>query len=156
MTAVVVVADSGPQHAALTEAVGAVAGASIVRHVSGRTALDRALATIEPDLVVIGDLRAPAHAMARLAEARRAAPRAKIVVAGSGPGATWLADALRAGAAAVVPGPVEPRTLAIVLREVSAAEPPARRPAPLHAAGLPDLIPPHGAGEPGASICVAA
>ena len=74
----------------------------------------------EADLVVIGDLAVAGEALARLGEVRRAAPTAKVVILSSRPDASWLADALRADACAVLPGCVEPETLAIVLREVIA------------------------------------
>jgi DNA-binding NarL/FixJ family response regulator len=120
MTRVVVVADSGPVLANLTAAVGTVPGAYIIRHGSSSAPLDRLVAPLAPDLVVIGDLLAPDRALARLAEVRRAAPAAKVVVLSCAPEADWLADALRAHASAVLPGNVEPRTLGVVLREVLA------------------------------------
>jgi DNA-binding NarL/FixJ family response regulator len=120
MIRVIVVADSGPVLANLTAAVGTLAGSYIVRHGSTAGPLDRLVAPLAPDLVVIGNLLAPECALARLAEVRRAAPDAKVVVCSSEPGAEWLADALRAHASAVVPGNLEPQTLAQVLREVIA------------------------------------
>jgi chemotaxis response regulator CheB len=125
MTRVVVVADSGAVMADLTNAVSAVAGAYIVRHGSGRVPLDRLVARVDPDVVVIGDLQRSSEALARLAEVRRAAPAAKVVMLSSDPGASWLADALRADAAAVLPGGVQPGALALVLQEVIAAAAPA-------------------------------
>lgn len=121
MTRVVVVADSGSVMSDLTAAIGSMAGAYIVRHGSGRARLDRLVAHIAPDLVVIGDLQQPKEALARLGEVRRAAPDAKVVILSSTPEASWLADALRAEASAVLPGSIAPHTLAIVLREVIAA-----------------------------------
>jgi len=121
LTRVVVVADSGPVLASLTAAVGTVPGAYIIRHGSSAGPLDRLVAPLAPDLVVIGDLLVPEDALARLAEVRRAAPAARVVVLSSSPEAGWLADALRAHAAAVLPGSLEPATLGVVLREVLAA-----------------------------------
>ena len=118
MTRVIIVADNGPSLANLTAAVAAVPGAYIVRHLSGAGPLDRVVAPLAPDMVLIGDLRGPDPALARLAEVRRAAPAAKVVVLSSAAEADWLADALRAQASAVLPGNLEPQTLAIVLREV--------------------------------------
>ena len=121
MTRVVVVADSGPALASLTAAVGTIPGAYVVRHGSSANRLDRLIAPLAPDLVVIGDLMVPEDALARLAEVRAAAPAAQVVVLSSSPEAGWLADALRAHAAAVLPGSLEPQTLGVVLREVLAA-----------------------------------
>lgn len=123
MTRVVVVADSGSVMSDLTAAIGLIPGAYIVRHGSGRASLDRLVAHIEPDLVVIGDLKLPVEALTRLGEVRRAAPAAKVVILSSTSDASWLADALRAKASAVLPGTIAPHTLAIVLREVLADRP---------------------------------
>jgi DNA-binding NarL/FixJ family response regulator len=120
MTRVVVIADSGSTLKALTGAVMTVRGAEIVRYGNIRTRLDRLLASAAPDLVVIGDLRIAQQALIRLAEVRRAAPAAKVVLLSSSSGAAWLADALRAEASAVLPGNPEPRVLGIVLRDVLA------------------------------------
>jgi DNA-binding NarL/FixJ family response regulator len=118
----VIIADSGSVLADLTAAVADVSGTHIARHASGRAPLDRLLLPLAPDLVVIGALTDPRLALARLAEVKRAAPAAKVVVLSERSEASWLADALRADAAAVLPGPVDPRTLAVVLREVIGAE----------------------------------
>jgi chemotaxis response regulator CheB len=130
MTRVVVVADSGAVMADLTNAVSAVAGAYIVRHGSGRVQLDRLVARVDPDVVVIGDLQRSSEALARLAEVRRGAPAAKVVMLSSDPAASWLADALRADAAAVLPGGVQPGALALVLQEVIGAASAPVEPAP--------------------------
>ena len=120
MTRVVVAADSGPVLASLTAAVGTVPGAYIVRHASSAGALESLVAALAPDLVLIGDLLSPHAALTRLAEVRRAAPKAKVVVISSSPAADWLGDVLRAHASAVLPGELEPHTLGRVLREVLA------------------------------------
>ena len=118
MIRVVVVADSGPVLASLTAAVKTVPGAYIVRHANSAGPLDRVVAPMAPDLVLIGDLLFPDDALRRLAEVRIAAPAAKVVLLSSSPEASWLADALRAKASAVLPGRLEPDTLGLVLREV--------------------------------------
>jgi len=124
MTRVVIIADSGLALANLTAAVESVPGAHIVRHGSSAAPLDRLVAPLAPDLVVIGDLRSPDKALARLAEVHRAAPLAKVVVLSSTTEAGWLADALRARASAVLPGNLEAQTLGLVLREVLADDTP--------------------------------
>jgi DNA-binding NarL/FixJ family response regulator len=122
VTRVIIVADSGSALANLTTAVGTVPGAYIVRYISTGP-LERLVAPLAADLVVMGGLVGPRRALARLAEVRRAAPAAQVVVLSSTPEAGWLADALRGHASAVVPGNIEPRTLGVVLREVLAANP---------------------------------
>ena len=130
MTRVIVVADSGPALAVLTAAVATVPGAYIVRHGSSAVPLDRLVAPLAPDLVLIGDLLAPDKALARIGDVRRAAPLAKIVVLSSHAEAAWLADALRARASAVLPGNLDPHTLGLVLREVLAESPAVIHPMP--------------------------
>jgi chemotaxis response regulator CheB len=120
MTRVVIVADSGATMATLTAAVTAVRGAHIVRYGNSRTRLERMLAPVEPDIVVIGDLHTAAGALPRLAEIARTAPGAQVVLIGDGRHVSWLPDALRARAAAVLPGNVDARVLSIVLEEVIA------------------------------------
>ena len=120
MTRVIIVADSGAALANLTAAVESVPGTFIARHASTNGPLEGLVSSLAPDLVIIGDLLAPDRALARLAEVRRAAPEAKVVVVSSTPEADWLADALRHEASAVVPGEVEPHTLGLVLSEVLA------------------------------------
>lgn len=95
MTRVVVVADSGSDLARLTNAVGSIAGAYIARHVSGRARLDRLVARLDPDLVVVGELHVPGDAPARVAEVRSAAPGARIVVISSSSDNGGLEAALR-------------------------------------------------------------
>jgi DNA-binding NarL/FixJ family response regulator len=125
VTRVVIVADSGATMATLTAAVTAVRGAHIVRYGNSRTRLERMLAPVAADLVVIGDLHTAAAALPRLAEIARTAPAAKVVVIADRREVSWLPDALRARAAAVLPGNVDARVVAIVLEEVIAERTPA-------------------------------
>ena len=118
MTRVLLAADSGATMACLTDAVATVKGSHIVRYGNSRTRLDRILSASRPDLVVLADLRSSQGALARLAEVRRTLPCAKTVVLSFSADAGWLAEALRAEAAAVVPGRLEARTLGTVLQEV--------------------------------------
>ena len=138
MTRVIIVADSGPALASLTAAVATVPGAYIVRYGSSTHRLDRLVAPLSPDLVVIGDLLAPEHALASLADVRRAAPAAKVVVMSSTSEAVWLGDALRAQASAVLPGTLDAETLGVVLREVLAEREPA---VPVEAGATAERIP---------------
>jgi DNA-binding NarL/FixJ family response regulator len=129
VTRIAIVADSGATMAKLTAAVTAVKGAHIVRYGNSRTRLERLLAPAEPDVVVIGDLHTAAGALVRLAEIAGTAPAAKVVLLGDGQEVRWLPDALRARAAAVLPGNIEARVLAVVLGEVIAER--AATPVPL-------------------------
>jgi len=118
-----VVADSGPAMAALTGTLRHMPELEIVRYATGGSPIAALVRATAPDLVLIDELHRREHVLARLAEARREAPDAAAVVLAAEPHAGWLADALRAGAAAVVPGPVGQATLELVLREVLATTP---------------------------------
>jgi DNA-binding NarL/FixJ family response regulator len=113
----IVVADSGPVLAALTRAL-VENGVEIVRHASGRTRVDALVRGFEPDLVLIDEMRWPPMALARVGEVRQAAPSASVVVMAERLEGNWLAEALRMGAAAVMPASTDPETFRRVLTEV--------------------------------------
>lgn len=138
MTRVVLVADTGAALADLTAAAGSVPGGYIVRHVSGTAPLDRLVAPLAPDLVVVGDLVEPAHALARLAEARGVCPEAAVVAVSSAPAGGWLAAMLHAQATALVPAGLQPAALGALLRAVAAGESPV---SPLRSVSAPAAVP---------------
>jgi DNA-binding NarL/FixJ family response regulator len=115
----IVIADSGPVLAALTRALLAVDGVEIARHASGRSSVHALVRGFAPDLVLIDEMHWAPRALARVAEVRSAAPAAAIVVVAHLEGA-WLADALRMGAAAVMPASADPETFNQILTEVVA------------------------------------
>jgi DNA-binding NarL/FixJ family response regulator len=119
----IVIADSGPVLASVTRALVEIHGLEIVRHASGRTRVDALVRGFAPDLVLIDEMRWPPLALARVREVRRAAPGAAIVVLAEGLEGNWLADALRLGAAAVMPADADPDTFRQVLTEVIARTP---------------------------------
>jgi DNA-binding NarL/FixJ family response regulator len=123
MTRAMVVADSGPAMAALTQSLRRMPDLEIVRYASGRNSIGPLVRASAPDLVLIDEMHWLQDALARLAEAREAAPGAAVVVLAAEQDAAWLADALRAGAAAVLPGGVDAATLELVLREVLVTDP---------------------------------
>ena len=115
MTHVLVVADKGSTFGRLTAALGAVAGAHIVRYACGRARLDGLVAALVPD-VVIGDLGATANARARLEEVRRVAPATRVIVLTSSPEILRLVDT-RGDLATALPGDLDAAALGIALRE---------------------------------------
>jgi DNA-binding NarL/FixJ family response regulator len=123
MTRALIVADSGPAMAELTQALRRMPEVEIVRYASGRSSITRIARASAPNLVLIDEMHWRDDALARIAEVRREAPGAAIVVLAAGPDTGWLADALRAGAAAVLPGAVDAATLELVLREVLVTDP---------------------------------
>lgn len=118
MINVALVADSGSALEAMTSSLASLSNVYIVRHCHGGTSIGRSLRPFAPDLVLIDEMDWPKLALQRIAEVRLTVPFAKVVVRASRPEAGWLADALRAGACAVVPRSAGPATLGIVLNEV--------------------------------------
>ena len=118
MISVALVADSGAALEAMTRSVSTLSRVTIVRHCHGRAPIGRALARFAPDLVLVDEMHWPRLALQRVEEIRGTLPHARIVVRAERPEASWLADALRAGASAVVPATAGPETLAVVLAEV--------------------------------------
>jgi DNA-binding NarL/FixJ family response regulator len=123
MTTVVIVADRGSDMARLTASVASVRGTEIVRHASGHAPVAQLVAAHAPSLVVLGEMSPRRLTLERLAEVRVAAPQATVVVVAGDAGSRWLADALRAGATAVLPGELGAGALAAVLQELIATNP---------------------------------
>jgi DNA-binding NarL/FixJ family response regulator len=115
---VALVADSGAAMETMTRSVSTLAHVNIVRHCHGHASIAPALARFAPDLVLVDEMGWARLALQRIEEIRRTLPHARIVVRAERPEASWLADALRAGANAVVPATAGPETLGIVLAEV--------------------------------------
>ena len=118
MISVALVADSGAAMEEMTRSVSTLSRVNIVRHCHGRAPIGRALARFAPDLVLVDEMHWPRLAMQRIEEIREMLPQARIVVRAERPDAGWLADALRAGASAVVPATAGADTLGLVLAEV--------------------------------------
>jgi DNA-binding NarL/FixJ family response regulator len=119
--AVALIADSGPALEAMTRSLASVPGVDIVRHCHGHARIGAGLKRCAPDLVLLDEMHWPRLALQRLEELRVVLPDARVVVRASRPEAGWLADALHAGASAVVPATAGPETLGLVLREVVSA-----------------------------------
>lgn len=117
MTRVIVIADGGPTLEALTRTLHGLKGVEIVRHLGGRPPA-ALMQRLQPDLVFIDELTSPQTCLVAVARARAAAPAAAIVVRAARPEAGWLADALEAGADAVLPAVADDATLQLVLDEV--------------------------------------
>ena len=121
MTNVVIIADCGADMAGLTASVSALGHARIARHANGRASVARLVAMHEPELVVIGEIRPRRLTFERLSEVRAAVPAASVVIVAADAGSRWLAEALRAGATAALPGELGTNALTAVLQEVTAS-----------------------------------
>jgi DNA-binding NarL/FixJ family response regulator len=122
MTSAVIITDDAADLARLTTSVAALPDIDVVRLTSGRTSVGRLMAVHQPSLVVIDEMEPQRLALERLAEIRATAPRAAVVVLAPA-GSRWLGEALRAGAAAVVPGAPNAQALTAVLRDALAPDP---------------------------------
>jgi DNA-binding NarL/FixJ family response regulator len=115
---VALIADNGPALEAMTRSVASLPSVNIVRHCHGHSRIGASLKRCAPDLVLLDEMHWPRLALQRLDEIRAVLPHTRVVVRASRPDAGWLADALRAGASAVVPATAGADTLGLVLKEV--------------------------------------
>ena len=120
MIAVALIADNGPALEAMTRSLASLPGVNIVRHCHGHARIGAGLARCAPDLVLLDEMHWPRLVLQRLEELRQVLPEARVIVRTARPDAGWLADALRAGASAVVPATAGAETLGVVLQEVVA------------------------------------
>lgn len=120
MISVALIADSGPALEAMTSSLASVPGVNIVRHCHGHAPIGTGLTRCAPDLILLDEMRWPRLALQRLDEIRDVLPHARVVVRAARPEAGWLAQALQAGASAVVPATAGAETLGVVLNEVVA------------------------------------
>lgn len=119
MIEVLVVADSGSVMSSITATLRELDDVDIVAYASGTVNIDRIVRANRPDVVLIDEMRWPRLALARIAEARAAAPEAAIVALAP-PDADWAITALSVGVATIVPRDLESATFGLVLREVVA------------------------------------
>ena len=118
MISVALIADSGPALEAMTQSLASLPDVEIVRHCHGHARLGAALTRCAPDLVLLDEMHWPPLALQRLSELRALLPGTRVVVRADRADADWLADALRAGASAVVPATAGADTLGLILTEV--------------------------------------
>ena len=118
MISVALIADNGPAMEAMTRSLASLPGVHIVRHCHGHARIGAGLKRCEPDLVLLDEMHWPRLALQRLDEIRAVLPHTRVVVRSERPEASWIADALRGGASAVVPATAGAETLGVVLKEV--------------------------------------
>jgi DNA-binding NarL/FixJ family response regulator len=117
MIRTLVVADAGSVLAGMTSTLCRLEHVDIVAYASGRAPVDAVVRAVGPDVVLIDEMRRPGQALERIAEVRAAEPLAAVVGVTDRPDSSWVAEALRAGATAVVPRDLAPETLGLVLGE---------------------------------------
>jgi DNA-binding NarL/FixJ family response regulator len=119
MIRLLVVADSGAVMSAITQSLHRLRGVEIVAYASGRARLDAVVQAVDPDIVLIDEMRRSGTAAVRIAEVRGALPGAGVIGLTDRLESPWAIDAMRAGASTVVPCDLDPTTLEAVLREVA-------------------------------------
>jgi DNA-binding NarL/FixJ family response regulator len=92
----------------------------VVAYVDAGTPCGAAIARVRPDLILIGDLAAPRTRLARIREARSAAPAAKIVLLVDSMDPEELADAAAAGIDAAIGTQAGTLGVAALIHEVAA------------------------------------
>jgi DNA-binding NarL/FixJ family response regulator len=117
MIRVIVVADSGPVMASVTQSLNGIAHVEIAGYASGRGQVGAMVRALSPDIVLIDEMCRAGLAVSRVAEIRSVAPGTVVVGLVEHPDTGWVVEGLRAGAAAVVPRDMAPETLALVLAE---------------------------------------
>src|SRR4051794_4561497 len=101
----------------LEGALSQVAGVHIVGRVGWRRPAGRAIEALQPDLIFVDEPHRTPLPLAVIREARIAAPAAALIARAAEPPATWLAEALLAGATVVLPAVADRATLAVVIGE---------------------------------------
>jgi DNA-binding NarL/FixJ family response regulator len=118
---VLVIADNGASLQRLSNFLSELPDVHIVRYCSGGAPVGPTVVAAAPDVVLLDELRWPGMTVRRIAEITELS-RARVIVCASRLEAAWLADALRAGASALVPQSADAATLGIVMREVVLAD----------------------------------
>jgi DNA-binding NarL/FixJ family response regulator len=118
---VAIIADNGAAMRRLSEVVSELPDVHIVRHCSGGAPVAATVAATAPDVVLLDELRWPGMTVQRIAEIS-AMGDAPVIVCAARLDAGWLADALRAGASALVPRAADATTLRTVIGEVVLAD----------------------------------
>ncbi len=118
MTRVVIIADGGPALERLSGVLARTPGLELLGRMSGRRPVGERLERLDPEVIFIDEPTWSPLPLALIREARHATPAAALIVRAADPTADWLADALMAGATAVLPAVADGPTLGVVIQEV--------------------------------------
>jgi DNA-binding NarL/FixJ family response regulator len=118
VTVVAVIADSRPAGEAIRRAIRGVPAWRTAPCLDAGRPCWAELGRLDPDLVVVDDLRSDRALLYRLREARSAAPRAKVVALAIGLDASRMRELAESGADAAISRLVDAPTLATLLRGI--------------------------------------
>jgi DNA-binding NarL/FixJ family response regulator len=114
-----IVSDNSFAAQSIRLALRQTAGFQVIGFLDGTVPISPRAVELQPDLVVIDDMREPEHAVARLEELSSILPAAKRVFLTMRMNDDSLAQVFDAGAEAVISKAVHPVSLATLLREIS-------------------------------------
>jgi DNA-binding NarL/FixJ family response regulator len=117
---VLIVTDTTFVANALRRELRHVPGCSVIGYMNGRRRCQTRVATADPDVVVVDEMRAQGTALARIRELRAAMPNAKLVLLTACMNADWLAEASAAGIDAAIAKTPRPTPIGLLVSEVAA------------------------------------
>jgi DNA-binding NarL/FixJ family response regulator len=120
MIRLLIVADNAFVAEAIRRNVRHASALQVLGWVDGRRACATEVAEANPDAIVVDEMTRPEHAVARIREARDAAPAAKLIVLTSQMGSRGLAAVVDAGAHAAIAKAVHSVNLGLLVREICA------------------------------------
>jgi DNA-binding NarL/FixJ family response regulator len=97
-------------------------GCRVATRVDGTTPCTAPVGDLRPDLILVDEMRSRAVMLARIREARAAAPAARIVLVTGDLGADNLADAIEAGADAAIGRNMDALTFAMLVSAIAAGQ----------------------------------
>jgi DNA-binding NarL/FixJ family response regulator len=118
MRSLVLIADHRAIVSAVRLALRHTAGLQVVAILDGRATVRPRLAELAPDVVLVDEMTKRANALARVREAAEEAPAATVVLLAKALDQASTAEAMEAGAQAILSRRLHPSTLGTLLREV--------------------------------------
>jgi len=120
MIRAVVIGDAGAALDEVANALEGVAGIAVVGHLNGRRPVIARLTQLAPAVTLIQEPSWSPLPEALIREARIAAPSAALIVRAADATPSWVADAMNAGATAVLPATVGSSSLGRVVLQIVA------------------------------------
>ena len=120
MIRAIVIGDAGPELDEVADALGTTSPIRIVGRLSGRAPVAEAIMRLAPSVTFIQEPYWSPLPSALTREARRAAPDAALIIRAADATPDWVADAMNAGATAVLPATVDASSLGRVVLQIVA------------------------------------
>ncbi len=117
MKRLLIVADHSLVVRAIRLALRQTAGFQVVGFVDGRRSVSAQLEELAPDVVLVDDMQCEEHALARLREIARVAPKATVLLLTARMDDAWVEEVFEAGAHTALSKSLEPVALGTLLRE---------------------------------------